>query len=329
LPDLGADRFGPRMVQWLDMMVAEADFQKMAAAGVEVIRVPTGYWNWISYEGDSAPNAPSNQSARMKVLTTLSPNTYKPYFDRIFLWAARYRIKVWLVLHGAPGSQNGAEHSGICMPTPYWGTDWNIQKSLEAVGEMAKFSADKGQALYGIQVLNEPMNYDYDIHDTLDDYYARAIREVRKHLDSSIPVILFEWTFDMYKWRDNHFDAGQYGTVVWDTHIYTVWQVTYNVQATQDVYWTDLERLDVFHNRQAGGAIVGEWALAGTEYDDAYGSQKAEAYRNLSSWVVWCFLERSHGCTYWNWDANITQWSYERSKNDFGIDWVGMPKPSR
>jgi len=327
LPDLGESRFRERMMQWLDMTVIESDFVKMQQMGVEVIRVPCGYWNWISYAPGQGPNAPGNESARMTVLTTLPPASYRPYFDKIFQWAARYGMRIWLDLHGLPGSQNGAEHSGICVETPHWNTDWNIQKSIEAVSAMAEYCADKGSTLYGLQVMNEPNNFDYDIRATLDTYYDRAIREARNHLAWNVPIILFEWTYNMYKWPSDRYSESRYGTVVWDTHIYTVWQVTYDVEATQNVYWEDLSRLESFNSRQSGGAIVGEWALAGTEYDSRYGSQKAEAYRNLSSWAVWVLMERSNGAIYWNWDANITQWSYERSQNEFGIDWKNMPKP--
>jgi len=249
LPDLGESRFRERMVQWLDMMVIESDFQKMSQMGVDVVRVPCGYWNWITYEPGQGPNAPANESARMKVLTTLPPSTYRPYFDKIFQWAARYGLRIWLDLHGVPGSANGAEHGGICVETPYWDTDWNKQKSLEAVSAMAEYCADKGSTLYGLQVMNEPMNFDYDIYGALDTYYDQAIRAARNYLAWDVPIIVFEWSFNLYKWPTDRFSQAQYGTVVWDVHIYTVWQVTYNVEDTQNVYWEDMGRLETFNSR--------------------------------------------------------------------------------
>lgn len=330
LPDLGVERFTARMPQWLDLTVKESDFQDMKRRGVNVIRLPTGYWNWISFPGDSAPNAPANESSRMKVLTSLPPSTYRTYFDRIFQWAATYGIKVWLNLHAVPGSANGMEHGGICMEQPHWGTDWNIQKSVEAVGEMAKYGATWGSVLYGVQVMNEPQHYSYDIRSTLDRYYSSAILEARKYLSYSVPVILFEWTYNFHKWPSYRFDGGEYGLVYWDTHIYTVWKATYNVEETQNVYWTDLVRLEEFNNRQAGGAIVGEWALAGTEYAAAYPEwwRFQQAYKDLASWVVWCLMERSNGIMKWNWDATIAQWSFKGAMDELGVDWVAIPKPS-
>jgi len=128
LSDLGESRFRERMVQWLDRYVIESDFVKMQQLGVEVLRVPCGYWNWISYAPGQGPNAPANESARMQVLQTLSPATYRPYFDKIFQWAAQYGVRILLDLHSLPGSQNGEQTSGISVETPYWNTDWNIQR---------------------------------------------------------------------------------------------------------------------------------------------------------------------------------------------------------
>jgi len=330
LPDLGADKFAERMPQWLDMMTLESDFEKMAQMGVEVVRVPCGYWNWVTYEPGQGPNAPANQSERMKVLTALPPSVYKPYFDKIFAWAKKYGLQILLDLHGVPGSNNGAEHGGICMETPYWHLPGNVEKTLEAVRAMAEYCADKGDTLYGLEVINEPMNFDHDIHGLLDSYYERAILEARAHLAAHIPIIVFEWTFNMHKWPTDRFPESEFGKVMWDTHIYTVWKTTYNMEETMDVYWGDMEKLQEFNSRQAGGALVGEWSLAGTEYDETYTpEEKADRLRELALWVVWGFMERSNGCLYWNLDANYTEWSYERSTSAYSIDWAGMAKPTR
>merc|ERR1712050_53072 len=89
-------------------------------------------------------------------------------------------------------------------------------------------------------------------------------------------------------------------------------------------------KLQEFNSRQAGGALVGEWSLAGTEYDETYTpEEKADRLRELALWVASGFMERSKGCLYWNLDANYTEWSYERSTSAYNIDWAGMAKPAR
>ena len=40
-----------RMLRWLDETVQESHFEEMRSFGVDVIRLPVGYWNFITYPG--------------------------------------------------------------------------------------------------------------------------------------------------------------------------------------------------------------------------------------------------------------------------------------
>ena len=66
----------------------EEDFVKMQQYGVRLVRVPTGYWNWVDL-GDATPNAPDNVAWRLRNLQSVSAGQYSQYLDRIFQWAAR------------------------------------------------------------------------------------------------------------------------------------------------------------------------------------------------------------------------------------------------
>ena len=44
-----------RMMSWLDATILESHFAEMKSMGVEVIRVPCGYWNWVTYAHDDGP----------------------------------------------------------------------------------------------------------------------------------------------------------------------------------------------------------------------------------------------------------------------------------
>lgn len=46
---------GNRMMSWLDATISEGHFAEMKSMGVEVIRVPCGYWNWVTYAYDDGP----------------------------------------------------------------------------------------------------------------------------------------------------------------------------------------------------------------------------------------------------------------------------------
>ena len=45
--------------------------------------------------------------------------------------------------------------------------------------------------------------------------------EARKHIAWDVPVVLFSWTHDFWRWSDSHYPYDTYGKIVWDTHLYT------------------------------------------------------------------------------------------------------------
>ena len=77
--------------------------------GVKLLRLPTGYWNWVDL-GDNTPDAPPYVASRFKNLQSVKPHQYEPFIDKIFQFAQKYEIKVFPEMHGAPGSQNGEIH---------------------------------------------------------------------------------------------------------------------------------------------------------------------------------------------------------------------------
>ena len=74
-----------------------------------------------------------------------------------------------LDLHGAPGSQNGASHSGCSVSSVSWDTDYNKQNTLSAVKALADICNENLDVCYGVEVLNEP---GWDVNrDNLIAYY--------------------------------------------------------------------------------------------------------------------------------------------------------------
>ena len=72
-----------------DTWITEADFARIAAAGLNHVRLPVGSWAW-----DVSGGEPYIQGQL-------------PYLRKAITWARKYGIKVIIDLHGAPGSQNG------------------------------------------------------------------------------------------------------------------------------------------------------------------------------------------------------------------------------
>ena len=94
LADLTPDQFQDRMIRHLEASILEEHFREMSEHCVNVVRLPTGYWNWVAFPGDSAPNGPDFGFRRMRRLQALPPSAYVVYFDRIVEYAKKYGIKV-------------------------------------------------------------------------------------------------------------------------------------------------------------------------------------------------------------------------------------------
>eukprot|EP00928_Gymnodinium_smaydae_P098681 TRINITY_DN9230_c0_g1_i1.p1 TRINITY_DN9230_c0_g1~~TRINITY_DN9230_c0_g1_i1.p1 ORF type:complete len:564 (-),score=78.63 TRINITY_DN9230_c0_g1_i1:62-1753(-) len=314
-----------RMMTWLNQTVKEEHFEKMRARGVNVVRLPCGYWNWVSYLGSATPSAPEFgkdgfpiQQQLKNLQRIASPADYRPHFDRIFEYAHRHDIKVLLDLHAVPGSQNGEMHSGIVTAfkeseakqdgNQYFNTDWNKQMAVEAIEEMAKFGATKPN-LHAIQVINEPHHIDFGF---LKDYYEAACGRMRRHLNLNIPCVLFSWAGDLGWWQDHKVDAGKFGTIWYDTHIY---KRSSTLQAAISSYWGDYELVRAF-DLSVGGILVGEWSLALHSFDQ---DDDAKA---MVAWFVQKMQCFGVGSVYWTYDHGGGAWSF--MDNPYQIDWLAV-----
>jgi glucan 1,3-beta-glucosidase len=77
------------LTQHWNTWIQESDFSAIAAAGLNHVRLPIGYWAW-----DVSGGEPYIQGQL-------------PYLQKAVTWAKNHGLKVIVDLHGAPGSQNG------------------------------------------------------------------------------------------------------------------------------------------------------------------------------------------------------------------------------
>ena len=94
-------------------------------------------------------------------------------------WAAENNMKVWIDLHGSPGSQNGFDNSGHQGDVD-WQQGSNMATSLQVLEMMTKKygTAQYANVVAGIEIVNEPISWGsntlqktqqfaIDAHDTL------------------------------------------------------------------------------------------------------------------------------------------------------------------
>jgi len=196
-----------KMAHQLDTWITERDFMQMAALGLNSVRVPIGYWNII--HDPYHKFVPGNLSRSLEKI------------DQAFDWAAKYGMTVLLDLHGAPGSQNGIDHSGCSEPST-WLAPENQQLSVAAVAAMVDRYSDRPN-LYGFELLNEPsQDLTATSHAALLSFYTTCYRLVRAR--SATAVVVFNELYLPFlgAW-DGQLSEPDFYNVVMDVHLYD-WQ---------------------------------------------------------------------------------------------------------
>ena len=70
------------MEDWISSHIIESEFAEMKEFGINVIRLPLGYWNVVDMPGN--PNGPAAEADRMGHLKDIMPSAnYKQYIDRV------------------------------------------------------------------------------------------------------------------------------------------------------------------------------------------------------------------------------------------------------
>ncbi|KAJ7837018.1 glycoside hydrolase family 5 protein [Mycena olivaceomarginata] len=146
--------------------ITEQDFMQIAAAGLNFVRIPIGYWAIEVLDGEG-----------------FLPNTSWQYFLKAIQWARKYGLRINLDLHALPGSQNGWNHSGrLGSYNVLFGPMGiaNAQRSLDYIRILAEFISQPEYKdvilLFG--VTNEPQGNSIT-QDILSRYYLQAYNNVR------------------------------------------------------------------------------------------------------------------------------------------------------
>ena len=273
--------------------IQESDFQAIAKNGFNSVRVPVGYWNVI-------PD-PHKLFVPGDVRVSLS------YLDWVFATCAKYSLSVLLDLHGAPGSQNGVDHSGCGMAPDWLESKTNTDLTIDAIEAMMQRYGHH-EELLGIELVNEPA-IEYcraERLPRLKEFYHRAYNIVRKHSRTAMVVFneLFEECYTV--WKDELREPLYYN-VVMDLHLYN-WQEPYTSEPAAQHIQDAAAFAEVVQAQSAHHpVIVGEWCFstgtvvqAGQPFVDAC----VESFRSGLGWYLWNWkIER--GIHFDEWDVQL------------------------
>lgn len=185
--------------------VTEQTFAEIAAAGLDHVRIPFSYWAVATYPDDP-----------------YVPQIAWRYLLRGIEWARKYGLRIKLDLHGAPGSQNGWNHSGRQGVIGWLNSTEgavNAQRTLDLHDRLSRFFAQPRYAniltIYGL--LNEPKMIKLPL-DAVLDWSTQAMDLIRRN-GITAHIAVGDGFLGLPKWKGRF--AGQ-DRVLLDVHQYVI-----------------------------------------------------------------------------------------------------------
>ncbi|KAJ5895229.1 hypothetical protein N7495_006920 [Penicillium taxi] len=263
--------------------ITRHDIDKVASAGVSILRIPTTYAAWIELPGSQ-----------------LYSGHQQRYLQKIATYAIeKYQMHIIIDLHSLPGGVNGLDIGEAAGHSGWWHNETALEWSLRAVDEVLSFIKHSGHPeAYTIEPINEPVdNKDLSTLGTpaaLSDHgaawllkYIHAVIARVKAADPLIPV-MFQGSFHPVTYWSPHFKAGT--NLVFDLHHYYFFGTVTSV---------DLPTSICSDARASEGdgkfpTFVGEWSIQ-------TGGLNSLALRevNLKAGIS-AFGQFTHGSAYWN-----------------------------
>lgn len=234
--------------------VQESTFADIQAAGFDHIRIPFSYWAVTTYPGDP-----------------YVPQVSWRYLLRAIEWARKYGLRINLDLHGAPGSQNGWNHSGH-QGLIGWlnGTDGTLngQRTIDIHKQLSTFFTQPRYrniiTMYGL--VNEPRMVELD-PPTVMKWTQDTYNAVRANNYTGI-VIFGDGFMGLDNWQGKL--QGNPGLLL-DVHQYVIFNTAQIVLNHHDKInfacggWTAQALRSSNTATGFGPTLCGEWSQADTD----------------------------------------------------------------
>ncbi|KAJ7597692.1 exo-beta-1,3-glucanase [Mycena floridula] len=231
--------------------ITESDLAAIAAAGLNHVRIPIGFWAF-----DVGPGEPYISGQL-------------PYLQKAVTWATNHGLKVIVDLHGAPGSQNGFDNSGHKKDFPQWHSNsTNVARTDAIIKTIATLFRDNPGNVPIIAPLNEPAGFDgADVLSVTRQYWFDSYGNIRFPFGTdqqSNTVELIHDAFQPLSFWDGVLTAPDHQGVAMDTHRYFIFsQADVEMSNSQHISTicsqaSELSSFDLW-------TIVGEWTPAMTD----------------------------------------------------------------
>ncbi|KAI5370786.1 Putative glycoside hydrolase, family 5, glycoside hydrolase superfamily [Septoria linicola] len=251
---LGATNAKSTLEKHYSSWVTESTFQDLQAAGFDHVRIPFGYWAVTTYDGDPYVAQVSWR-----------------YLLRGIEWARKYGLRVNLDLHGAPGSQNGWNHSGHQGQIGWLnGTDGttNGDRTIAIHKQLSEFFTQPRYknlvTMYGL--VNEPRMVELD-QSTVLAWTQKAIDAIRDNNFTGV-IIFGDGFMGLDNWQGKL--TGN-DNLLLDVHQYVIFNIDQIVLNHHDKLnfacagWTQQALRSQNTATGFGPTLCGEWSQADTD----------------------------------------------------------------
>ena len=273
-------RFGAATAQMLintfqDGWIEPDDFTKIAAEGLNVVRIPIYYLNVMDATGNWKLDASGKiDFSRM---------------DWAVTQAAQHGLYSIIDLHGVPGSQNGWEHSGLATGSPSFFRDTNAQAiAIKFWTEYAKHYAGNS-FVAGYDLLNEP---NAATGETLWGFYDRAVAAVRAADPDHIIFLETPW-----QWNGLPNPTTRMWTnVVYSNHNYQ-WTDNANINTMRGFVDGIMNDATSHFPTYRVPLLIGEFTLFSLMESWTYGLNRFAEQSGIN-WTMWSFKVRTTNSTW-------------------------------
>eukprot|EP00271_Cylindrocystis_brebissonii_P023032 TRINITY_DN9213_c0_g2_i1.p1 TRINITY_DN9213_c0_g2~~TRINITY_DN9213_c0_g2_i1.p1 ORF type:complete len:704 (-),score=48.07 TRINITY_DN9213_c0_g2_i1:998-3109(-) len=265
-------------------------WEALARDGVNAVRIPIGWWIMTEPTGGLYPYIPQ----------------YMQYLDAAFAASVKYGIRIWISIHGSPGSQSGWSNTGcksglVEFPRPYY-----YDLSLKLLTWLCKRYLGYSTFL-GIGLMNEP-KYTVRIT-TLQDWYVDAYNLIRSYspcLYISMQSRIGSNIFDVY-WLMND---NLHTNLILEVHVYDLFGSVSVKTAAEEIAYVKTQRLKEIASMQAVAprtVLIGEFcnamATSPTPSEQlAWSLAQMQTFATaVNGWFFWSLNLETDGYDNWKW----------------------------
>ncbi|KAJ8454115.1 hypothetical protein ONZ51_g13215 [Trametes cubensis] len=229
-----------------DTFITEDDFSQIAKAGLNLVRIPIGYWAFEPGQGEPYIDG------------------QLPYLQNATVWARNHGLQIIIDLHGAPGSQNGYDSSGQRLSSPQWHTNQaNVDRTEAIIVQIAELFVGDQDVVSAIEPLNDPAGYmGEEVLKVVRQYYQNSYGLIRNEQPNGALVLLHDAFQEPHYWSGFE-TPPQAEDVAMDTHSYQIFND--QVGRTFEQHTQAACELSSTFSQFNLWVIVGEWTPAYTD----------------------------------------------------------------